>query len=194
MSAMNKNYIAGLALAGASALGGLIYASESLMSFLSVWEGEKQYTVYADNLAGGLPTVCRGLTRHVTDTPIIVNEVWPESKCHAEETKALVTIQGRLINCFVIEPPQSVFDSASSHAWNVGVTSTCSSNAMQAWRKGDWVTGCERLARAADGRRVWSFVRTGRYISGKPEFKFVQGLANRRDAEVKMCLKDVTNG
>lgn len=168
--------------------GGLVLASASLLAFLALWEGDKQYTVYADKLANGLPTVCRGLTRHVTKTPIVVGEVWSEAKCIEEETRALIEVQTSLYNCFTTEPPQSVFDAASSHAWNFGYPSTCGSDAMQAWRQGDWQTGCERIAKAVDGRRVWSYVRTGRVIDGKPEFRFIQGLANRRDDEVALCL------
>lgn len=170
------------------ARGGLVFVSAAILSFLAIWEGGKEYTVYADQLAGGLPTVCRGLTRHVTTTPIIVGDVWPESKCHEEEARALLKVQNRLINCFTVEPPQSVFEAATSHSWNFGVSSTCGSAAMQAWRAGDWATGCERLARSADGRRVWSYVKTGKMIEGRPEYRFVQGLANRRDAEVALCL------
>src|SRR5690606_24138545 len=134
-------------------------------------------------------TVCRGLTRHVTDTPIIVGDVWSKAKCDAEEAKALAKVQGRLINCFWVTPSQSVFDAASSHAWNFGVVATCGSVAMQHWRQGDWQTGCERIARASDGRRVWSYVKTGKTLpNGKPEYRFIQGLANRRDDEVALCL------
>lgn len=55
-------------------VGGLILASAGLMAFLTEWEsgGTRILTVYPDKLAAGLPTVCNGLTRHVTDTPIIV--------------------------------------------------------------------------------------------------------------------------
>jgi len=165
----------------------LIFASASLVAFLGKWEGESQYTVYADKLAGGLPTVCRGLTKHVTDTPIIVGEVWSKSKCEAEERKAITKVQSRLIKCFKHSPSQFVFDAASSHAWNNGVANTCSSLAMQAWNSGNWELGCQRLYRSDEGRPVWSFVKTGKIINGKPEYKFVQGLANRRHDEYKFC-------
>lgn len=39
---------------------------------------------------------------------------------------------------------------------------------------------------------VWSSVRTGRILpDGQPEFRFVQGLYNRRLDEVRACMKDV---
>ena len=53
---------------------GLVLASAGLMALVEKWEssGDRVLTVYADKIAGGLPTVCNGLTRHVTDMPIIV--------------------------------------------------------------------------------------------------------------------------
>src|SRR5690554_4564987 len=89
---------------------GVAFASVALIAFLGLWEGDEQYTVYADKLAGGLPTVCRGLTRHVTETPIVVGEKWSPEKCHAEEVKAVTQVQAELIQCFSMDPPQSVFD------------------------------------------------------------------------------------
>lgn len=173
------------------AAGGLVFAATALLSFLSTWEGDEQYTVFADLLANGLPTVCRGLTRHVTTTPIVIGERWSKAKCDAEEVKAIMALQVRLLACFGYEPPQSVFDAATSHGWNNGAPNTCGSQAMQAWRSGDLVRGCHRIARSDAGKPVWSYVRTGRTVNGKPEYKFIQGLANRREAEVNYCLRDV---
>lgn len=168
--------------------GSLILGSASLMLFLGMWEGDAQYTVYADKLAQGIPTVCKGITRHVTNTPIIVGEVWSKEKCELEERVAVEKVQLRLMECFAILPPQSVFDMATSHAWNNGVANTCGSAAMRSWQKGDWALGCRRMAVSDLGKPVWSYVRTGRKLpNGKPEFKFVQGLANRRQAEAARC-------
>lgn len=170
--------------------GSLILVSAFLYAFLGRWEGDEQLTVYADKLAGGLPTVCRGLTRHVTQTPIVVGEKWTLEKCVAEETLAIERVQRRLADCFTRLPPQRVFDMASSHAWNVGAPSTCASSAMAAWNRGEWELGCRRMAVADSGRPVWSYVRTGKTLpNGKPEFRFVQGLANRRQDEFRNCVE-----
>lgn len=161
---------------------GLILASAAVFGILDKWEpGKDPGLVYADKLANGLPTVCKGITRHVTRTPIIVGERWSAAKCADEERKAIITLQGRLLSCFVYTPPQSVFDAATSHGWNLGASATCGSQAMRAWREGNWRLGCQRIARADSGRRVWV------YADGK----FVQGLANRRDDEVRLCMRDV---
>lgn len=170
----------------------LLLGTVAVAAFIGMWEGGKDSdgssVVYADRLAGGLPTVCAGLTRHITTTPIIVGQRWPAEKCLAEERKAVEVVQLRLEMCFSRMPPQSVFDAATSHAWNNGTSATCGSQAMLAWNRGDWQLGCRRLAFSDSGRRVWSYVKTGRMLpNGKAEYRFVQGLARRRDAEYQLC-------
>lgn len=163
----------------------LVLVSAGLLAFLGRWEGEGQNVVYADKLAGGLPTVCKGLTRHVTDTPIVVGETWSDAKCAGEEARAVGLVQRALLRCFQIDPPQSVFDAATSHAWNLGVGATCGSGAMRSWNGGNWEIGCRRLYQSDDGRPVWSYVTQG----GRKVF--VRGLANRREAEYRMCVEGV---
>ena len=163
---------------------GLVLASAGLMALVEKWEssGDRVLTVYADKIAGGLPTVCNGLTRHVTDTPIIVGERWTDAKCEAEEKRAMVErVQKPLMRCFDQPPPQSVFDAASSMAWNVGAGRVCASNAMQAWAIGEWALGCRRMAFSDGGRPVWS------YAGGK----FYKGLHNRRVDEYNYCMRSV---
>lgn len=174
----------------AAAIGaGLILASAALMAFLGRWEGDQELTVYADNLAKGLPTVCKGLTRYITTTPIVVGEKWTAEKCEAEERQAITKVQSALLRCFRRSPSQTVFDAATSHAWNVGVASTCNSGAMQAWNRGEWAIGCRRIHISDAGKPVWSYVKTGRKLAnGEWEMKFVQGLANRRQAEYRVCI------
>jgi|SRR5215217_163588 len=171
--------------------GSLVLASGAVFAFLNVWEPDKKDPglVYADKLAGDLPTVCNGITKHVTVLPVVVGERWAPEKCAREEAAAIVRLQERLVQCFTKLPPQEVFDMATSHAWNNGVANTCTSLAMAAWNNGQWDLGCRRISRSDAGKYVWSYVKTGRKLpDGKPEYKFVQGLANRRDAETKNCL------
>lgn len=178
----------------ATGIAGLVLASAGLLTFINGWEdgGKRQSVVYADKLAGGLPTACGGLTKHITTTPIIVGESWPAEKCEREQGTAIAKLQRQLLRCFTSTPPQSVFDAATSHAWNVGVGSTCNSGAIEAWNKNQWALGCRRLSISDSGRLVWSYVRTGLKLpNGKPEMKFVQGLANRRRAEWDLCMEDV---
>ncbi|CCP15862.1 TPA: glycoside hydrolase family protein [Stenotrophomonas maltophilia] len=174
---------------GKSPGGPLALGSAVLLALLALFEsgGSTVTIVYADKLAGGLPTVCDGLTRHVTDTPIIVGEKWSKEKCRVETERAVAKVQRQLMKCFRIEPPQRVFDAASSHAWNLGATATCGSSSMTAWNAGRWDLGCRRLQLSDDGRPVWSYVKAGVAADGKPVYRFVQGLANRRAKERALC-------
>ena len=175
-------------------VGGLALGSGVLLAFLMLWESSSKpvLTVYADRLAQGLPTVCDGLTRHVTTTPIVVGERWTLEKCQDETAAAVVRVQVRLLKCFQSPPPQSVFEAASSHAWNFGVGATCGSAAMKAWHRAEWRLGCRRLYESDAGNPVWAYVKTGRTLAnGQPEYRFVRGLQNRRRAEGALCLRDV---
>ena len=94
----------------------------------------------------------------------------------------LFVYEDKLAICFTRLPPQSVFDAATSHAWNFGVGKTCSSAAMKQWNFGNYLLGCQLLAFQYDGTTPnWSL----------SDGKFVQGLHNRRLDEKKVCLKDV---
>lgn len=173
-----------LVAGGAVVAAALVFGSDPLMEHIEKWEtgGKPTLTVYADKLAGGLPTVCDGLTRHVTTTPIIVGETWSRAKCDRETKRAMYEkVQKPLAACLPADVPQSVFDALSSHAWNLGVARTCGSVAAQYVRMRDYETGCRRLAHSASGKPVWS-TAGGR---------FVRGLLNRRLDEVKLCLRDV---
>jgi GH24 family phage-related lysozyme (muramidase) len=169
----------------ATAIGtGLVLGSMALVSFIGKWEdgGQKApYTVYADKLANGLPTGCNGITKYVADEPVVVGDVWSREKCDRITSAALAKVQKQLLPCFKINPPQSVFDAATSHAWNFGAGRTCSSSAMQAWNAGQWELGCRRLLVEDNGKLTWV------YAGGK----FYRGLANRRADEMAFCWKDL---
>lgn len=170
----------------------LLLASAPLIAHLTRWESgaKRVLVVYADKLAGGLPTVCNGLTRHVTKTPIVVGQRWTEEQCIAEEVAAVERVQAQVAKCFKLPPSQSVFDMASSHAWNLGASATCGSGAMAAWNRGEWEQGCRRISRGDDGRVVWSF--TSHIDStGKKVYTFRQGLANRRADETEKCAAGI---
>lgn len=173
-----------------AALGGFVtLVSPFLMTHIEQWESgpKRVLIVYPDKLAGGLPTVCNGLTRHVTKTPIVVGDLWTNDKCEAEEDAAMERTQRALLPCFKRLPPPSVLDMASSHAWNFGPSATCSSGAMQAWNMGQWEYGCQRISRGDDGRLVWSSTSTIDPRTGRKVYKFVQGIANRRADETRKC-------
>lgn len=169
--------------------GSLVLAGAGAFGFLAKWEPSKKDPglVYADKLAGGLPTVCKGITNHITSTPVIVGERWSPEKCEQEEVAALIRVQTQLARCFKVLPPQRVFDGASSHAWNNGVAGTCGSLAMEAFNQGKWELGCRRLSLSDAGRPVWSFTSHIDPVTKQKIFTFRQGLANRRADETFYC-------
>lgn len=175
-------FVAGAAMVGASPF---------LLSFLSKWEssGNTRLVVYADRLAGGLPTVCDGLTRHVTRTPIVVGEVWTKAECEQETQQAVLNVQRELAPCFKRPPNQMVWDMATSHAWNFGAPATCGSLAMSAWNAGAWEVGCRRIAQSDSGTPQWSYICTG--VGETRHCEFLQGLANRRQDEWKHCAESL---
>jgi GH24 family phage-related lysozyme (muramidase) len=164
----------------------LTLGSAGLLAFLGRWEGNVN-TVYADKLAAGLPTVCKGITKHVSPYPVVVGDYWSPERCDEVERMVTERTQLKLLDCFKVPINQSQFDAFTSHAHNFGVASTCASRAVGLTNAGRAMAGCDALSHAPDGRPVWSYVK-GK--DGKPVF--VRGLYNRRKAETALCRRGFT--
>ena len=167
------------------ATGAIALVSAGLMTLLGTWEGNGQNVVYPDNLARGLPTVCKGITKYTSPVPVVVGEYWSDDRC--AEVESLVVSKGQLAlaDCLTNQQiGQNTFDALSSHAHNVGTANTCASRAVGLINAGRIADGCKALAWAPDGKPVWSYVTDaqGRKV-------FVPGLHNRRRAEAELCLK-----
>lgn len=165
----------------------LTLASAGLMAFLDRWETDRKAPgrVYADPLANGIPTVCKGITRHVSPYPVVLGDWWSPERCAEVEQMVTQRTQLRLLDCFKVRINQHQFDAFTSHAHNFGVGATCASRAMGLTNAGRPVEGCQALSHAPDGvTPVWSSVRDaqGRYV-------FVRGLYNRRKAETALCMR-----
>jgi len=165
--------------------GSLLLCSGTLTAFLGNWEGNGQNVVYADKLARGLPTVCKGITRHVSPYPVVVGDYWSDMRC--AEVEQLVVSRGQLelADCITNSAiSQNTFDALSSHGHNLGNPNTCASRAVGLINAGRIAEGCRALAYAPDGSPVWAYVTdsSGRKV-------FVQGLHNRRIDEMRLCLK-----
>lgn len=173
----NKKGIVALIAAGALAL-----ASTPLMTFLERWEGRK-YVVYADKLAGGLPTVCKGITKWTSPYPVVLGERWSRAKCDEVEARVVAETQQQLAQCITnTAVTQNVFDALTSLAHNIGVGRVCSSTTVYYINRGDIARGCEAIAHRVNGKPNWS------YAGGK----FVPGLYNRRLAEMALCLEGIS--
>jgi len=161
-------------------------ASAPLVIFLGTWEGSGQNTVYADKLASGLPTVCKGITRHTSPFPVVVGDYWSPDRCAEVEQLVIRKTQLQLADCITNpDVSQNTFDALTSHAHNVGVPSTCASRAVTLINAGRIADGCRALAWAPDGKTpVWAYV-----TDAQGRKRFVPGLHKRRLAEVEVCLK-----
>lgn len=175
-----------MSLRGRIQAGALALASAPLVIFLSTWEGRGQNTVYADQLAGGLPTVCMGITRHTSPFSVVVGDYWSPGRCAEVEQLVISKTQLQLADCITNpDVSQNTFDALTSHAHNVGVPSTCASRAVALINAGRIADGCKALAWAPDGKTpVWAYV-----TDAQGRKRFVQGLHNRRLAEMKLCLR-----
>ena len=175
-----------MSLRGKIAVGAVVLCSSTLGVFLGTWEGNGQNTVYADKLAQGLPTVCKGITRHTSPYPVIVGDYWSAARC--AEVEQLVIEKGQLALADCLTNPkvgQNPFDALSSHGHNVGVPSTCASRAVGLSNAGRIAEGCKALAWAADGKTpVWAYV-----TDAQGRKQFVRGLHARRVAEAELCTR-----
>lgn len=175
-----------MSLRGRIQAGALALASAPLVIFLGTWEGRGQNTVYADQLAGGLPTVCMGITRHTSPFPVVVGDYWSPGRCAEVEQLVISKTQLQFADCITNpDVSQNTFDALTSHAHNVGVPSTCASRAVALINAGRIADGCKALAWAPDGKTpVWAYV-----TDAQGRKRFVQGLHKRRLAEMKLCLR-----
>ncbi|POF86252.1 lysozyme [Pseudomonas putida] len=164
----------------------LVLGSSTLMAFLGKWEGDGQNVVYADKLARGLPTVCKGITRYTSPYPVVVGDYWSPARCAEVEHLVVQKGQLELADCLTNDTiSQNTFDALSSHSHNFGAPNTCASRAVGLINAGEIARGCKALAWAPDGKTpVWAFVTDA---NGKKVF--VQGLHNRRLAEMELCTR-----
>ena len=152
-----------------------------------------QNRVYADQLAAGLPTACLGLTKHASPVPVVLGDYWSDAQCLAVGSQVLAKGQARVLECIKVPATQPVLDAFSSHGHNNGEANTCASRAMGLLNAHKYEAACDALAHSTDGKTpVWSYVKTGRKnAQGAWEYRFVQGLYNRRLQERKDCLAGV---
>ncbi|NWD86257.1 lysozyme, partial [Pseudomonas sp. K5002] len=136
-----------MSLRGKIAAGAIALCSSTLVLFLGAWEGDGQNTVYADKLAQGLPTVCKGITRHTSPYPVVVGDYWSDARCSEVEQLVISKGQLQLADCITNQDVgQSTFDALSSHSHNFGVPSTCASRAVALINVGRIKDGCNALA------------------------------------------------
>lgn len=141
---------------------------------LERWEGNVLH-VYADNLAGGLPTYCAGRT----DWKMRVGTKLTSDQCDSINKSTLIEYGYAVLGCVDWQYlTQQRLIALTIFAINVGKSGACGSQAVRQINIGRINAGCRLMAYAPSGAPNWSFA------SGK----YVQGLHNRRKAEMRLCL------
>lgn len=167
---------------------GLVIGSAGVLSAMNRWERPpaEQKTgasvVYADKLAGGLPTVCSGHT----DWKMRVGTPYTKEECDSIDGGNAQKYGAAILQCtgHTERHPvlnQNRLDALTLFAINVGPSAACGSRAVSLIKAGKPEEGCKALANAPDGRPVWSYANGGK--------TFVQGLYNRRLFERDWCLR-----
>lgn len=143
-------------------------------STLERWEGNI-LRVYADHLAGGIPTYCAGRT----DWQAPVGTRLTSDDCREINKTTLLEYGYAVLGCIEwkhLTPDRLV--ALTIFTINVGKSGACGSRAFRLINVGQIGAGCNALAWGPTGAPVWSFAG-GRYL---------QGLQNRRQAERRICL------
>lgn len=116
----------------------------------------------------GVWTVCDGETN-------VKMRRYSDAECDAMLRSSLVKYGNGVLNCINVPISQNQHAAFTSFAYNVGVPAFCKSSLLKKLNAGDYVGAC-------NGLLAWT------YAGGK----YVQGLANRRKVEQRLCLKGST--
>lgn len=137
---------------------------------ITTWESGPKRPLNAYRDIVGVWTICDGLTRGVKPGQQATDEQC-DQRLYAELKRVDVDILG----CLDAQVPQEARAAVISLAYNAGSNAVCRSTMVRRLNAGDIRGGCLELRR-------WV------YASGQR----VQGLVNRREAELAVCLQGVT--
>jgi len=147
---------------------GLIAGSVALTALatgvISQIEG-RELRAYQDIV--GVWTICDGETKGVRE-----GQVATHRQCDDFLARNLVSYEAGLDRCLVAPVPGKVKVAFLSWTYNVGIGAACGSTLVKKANRGDLRGACDELLK-------WN--RAGG--------RYVQGLANRREAERKLCLE-----
>lgn len=136
--------------------------------FIAGWEG-KRNAPYFDN--AGIATVCFGETR-------VPMRRYTDAECEAMLKKGVAEFMGPVAEMTpTIRDKPNTLAATTSLAYNIGLANYRNSTARRRFLAGDIKGGCNAFA-------PWHNIRKGGKLVP------LQGLKNRRAAEIKLCLKD----
>lgn len=142
--------------------GGIAAALLLAVPLIGKWEG-KRNDPYLDIVK--VPTVCYGETR-------VPMRRYSDAECTAMLNDAVRGFAEPVARCTptIADRPRQLA-AATSLAYNIGIGAYCKSTADRLFDAGDFKGGCEAI-------KFWN----------KAGGRFVQGLANRRAEEYRLCM------
>ena len=142
-------------------------------SLVAPFEGLSLHAVH-DMLAGGLPTICYGMTKY--DRPVKMGDHYTREQCLQFLIADLPKYGAGLDRCIKTTVTNHQLAAAISAGYNLGDPTVCKSTFMKRLNAGD--------PKACDSLIVFT------HASGH----YVYGLERRRKAEIKTCYtKDVVD-
>lgn len=140
-------------------------------ALIAPWEG-LWLTAKPDMLAKGLPTVCYGMTPY--DRPVKVGDHYTKDQCTRFLVEDIPKYYAQIEPCIHAKLSEHEKAALVSLAYNVGRGNVCKSQAVREFNAGNHLAGCNAI---------------GHFTTAQG--KFIQGLANRRKAEIAVCkMKD----
>ena len=137
----------------------------------SQWESSGKVIVKPYFDIGNVLTVCDGHT----GTDIDKDRIYTKAECDAFRNKDILKHQAGILECIKVPLNRNQVDAFTLFASNVGVSAFCRSNSvLKPLNAGNYAAAC-------NGMTEWVFVQGKR----------VQGLANRREFEKALCMKEV---
>ncbi len=163
---------------------------------MKLWEGEHKDKATGEHVAyldiAGIPTACYGQTgKHIR-----AGQRYTDQQCNEMLARELRAKWDEVSLC-LRQPPGYLPQHGAAfliRAYNIGSQAECASAATRYAQRGDWRNACRALQTNDYGRPAWSFIKTGKRLSdGSPELRYVQGLANRRADERRICEGRLTD-
>ncbi len=138
--------------------------SATLIAAATKWEGAK-YVPYEDVV--GVWTVCQGYAK----PDVVRGKTYTKAEC-ADLLRTQLAVHGAdVLRCVSVPLKPNEYDAYTLFTYNVGGAAFCRSALLKKLNNGDHAGAC-------DGLLAWDMAG-GRHM---------QGLANRRQFERKMCL------
>jgi lysozyme len=145
-------------------IAGLALSASALVS-IAAWEGYRG-NAYRDIV--GVPTIGFGTTKGVK-----IGDTIDPVRALQRKMDDVQKFEGALKTCVKVPLHQHEYDAFLSLAYNIGPGAFCGSTLVRKLNAQDYEGACREILR-------WN--RAGGQV--------VQGLANRREAEFKTCMKD----